>query len=1345
MISVGRNVVRLSFFAKLALLVSWGTIISLAAPRSKADPKQEAFENLFGEAAQLDPKMIAEVKKLPPKQKLLVDIDGDGKSDEAWFIDDSYRHTIRPILIKVIDEDGDLDTQGPDRDSDLYIVDWYADGKVDYALDYVDTDGDGDMDQWGFFWWKGPDIYFGQQVLAVVWKLDMGDHNIGWWDVNWRYYQDICQYRCGLFGDAWSASFRLPSGAKVWRSVFENPFAFYDPDRDGASEVVVRFSGAMEGPGSLRYSFDADRDAWGRRVYDYDFSITALAKGAQAKAGEALPSGRFKLPENVTISLSIRGIPTERTLSWEKAQQFVRNGPWVKACLTWDEINANTEWNVDRDPHERWEGVIVQGSDKFPQIGGPPCGKRNKRNEVVENPAKPLQLYYDSTDHRLHLLGRGPAVGWLWVDWNLDGSTDAVYNYFDDNGDGVFDRREIDLNADGKAEFLWSMQGSTGRRIPLDYEALSSFYVRVLQEVLSESQIFIRVAKAALGSRLIGPDPVEAFFLTKISAWHPETKLGQRVRSTPAGARYYVDLLRDRLFYRLKQAFGREKVWPHIEKEYARGRYREAARLLGRNLPIEVRPRPPESFRWYTRRLSIKIDNKGGPRRENWPVVLRIRDLRRTAKDFNPQNCALVAPKPWIDWLEIPHQVDQIDPMVGPELSFLVDLPENGEATYYLYWLPTGKAEKRFERRTGAARWESNVGWESTYVAYRSYTGHFDFFGKQQYTFDKQADPRYTYGRKVDWLIYPLKEGINYHKESEWGMDALLIGDSAGVGGLTLYLGGKDYPLYGAAEDRNLAFSQRVLFQGPIRSAVEININGISPDTPHASLRLVCVIYAEREESEIRAEMNPALQGALLAPGVTRLVRERVFFDEKLGCFGSWGWQDDEIGNVGLGIIVPPERLHGFIECPLERRVCCSIGGKKLRYWIIARWAKGYRFSIAPTIQNWKRDLTELAWKLHNSPQISLSPPEKVLPVRPKRVILFLIDGLHWQAPERLGLSNFQALVERGASFAQAWTVPPAHPKSGEWAQIHNCSLPNPVMLAGTVFLSKDHKMVQHVFGPETAHVNNCPGAYRTLNRGFTYIHAKTASDRWAIDQAIKLLREEPVSFLRIHLQDTGIAGYNCRIAEEGKPFRKNIWGLGSPYVEKAKEADRLLGEFVNALKDLGLYQDTLLIVASDHGQAKEGWHPPDEPESAITPLVFVGPGIKAGERFPYAEHIDIVPTICYIMGKKLPNKNGGCGRVLTEILVGGKPVGRARPQYLKALNETLREYKVLVGLSANAAKTNTHVAEALRKAQEEILDTEKFLRWKEAGGLAELIEHNRRVMKRLREALSVLKKQSVK
>ncbi|NLE57858.1 MAG: hypothetical protein GX616_05820, partial [Planctomycetes bacterium] len=168
----------------MCMLAAFSSSVALADD----DPKQALFERVFGNAVKLDPETVARVKKLPPGERIYLDRDGDGRHDEVWFIDTARRHqdSHRPILVRVIDEDGDLDAhKGPDLDSDLYVVDWHADGTVDVVLDYQDDDGDGDVDEMAFYFGRG-------KALGVWWGRDNGDDNLLWYDVDYTYYQGLC-------------------------------------------------------------------------------------------------------------------------------------------------------------------------------------------------------------------------------------------------------------------------------------------------------------------------------------------------------------------------------------------------------------------------------------------------------------------------------------------------------------------------------------------------------------------------------------------------------------------------------------------------------------------------------------------------------------------------------------------------------------------------------------------------------------------------------------------------------------------------------------------------------------------------------------------------------------------------------------------------------------------------------------------------------------------------------------------------------------------------------------------------------------------------------------------------
>ena len=948
--------------ALLVLLAS----VSHGQSADEPDVKHQLLERAFGHATQLDPATIEKVKALPPGERLWIDTDGDGTNDEVWYIDAALRH--RPqttlLLVRAVDEDGDLDEhKGPDLDSDLYVGDWGADGTVDAIVDYQDNDGDDDVDEMGIFWYAEKFPGIDRPAILVFWSRDDGDDNLLWYDIALTYRQHACQYRSHFNGDEVFATFALPADLDHWVPLHENPFVFYDPDGDGVSEVVMRWAGFTDAIKTLRYSFDADDDAGGERVHDYDFSITALApSGSEAD---------LTVPDEFTTSATLRGIPTKRFLDPKHAESFAARAPWAKTLLTWDEMNANTAGDLEYDPNERWEGVINNGSENFPRVGAPASSPFNKRNEVCLDPTAPLKLYYDPTDRRLHL--KGATEGWLEIDYDLDGEADARVACLDDDKDGVFDRRRLDLDLDGEVDFDWKMNGSGAREFDLEFEAISTFYKQLLASVLSDSQEFIDVARLALSLPSGEPtiDPAERFFLTELESrvtpkgrLYPVRRIGKQMRKTPAAARLYVDLVRDRLLLSLKQQFGQKPAWQRIESLYAAGDYTGAAEIVAQEfLPSDVRPNP-KVFRAFTHRVPILIDNTGGPLREHWPVTIRLADIQAVAADFNQQNCAVVAPDRWLDWRQVPHQIDELDAEVGPQLSFLIEAGPEASATWYVYYAPTGKSDEVFAPNTDTIDdwYPPNIGWESDRIAYRTYWGQFDFFGKMG-----------------NGLVFDGFEDKAYHDEKEWGIDALLVGASSGLGGLTLYLDDRAYPVQNHNGTSDMTFETRVLASGPVRSAVEIVARNVVPTRPEPAVRTRCLIYAERQETEIRVSVDNDGREVVIAPGFVKLARETTFDRSRDGYFGSWGLQSPVIGEIGMGLIAPPKTFEAVADEPSERRIKYrTTDGGKFRYWLIADWRRGRQFPVAPTAEDWRKQLHDLSKLLLNEPGIAIGAPESV-------------------------------------------------------------------------------------------------------------------------------------------------------------------------------------------------------------------------------------------------------------------------------------------------------------------------------------------------------------------------------
>ena len=85
------------------------------------------------------------------------------------------------------------------------------------------------------------------------------------------------------------------------------------------------------------------------------------------------------------------------------------------------------------------------------------------------------------------------------------------------------------------------------------------------------------------------------------------------------------------------------------------------------------------------------------------------------------------------------------------------------------------------------------------------------------------------------------------------------------------------------------------------------------------------------------------------------------------------------IGEIGMGLIAPPKTLEAVADEPSERRIKYrTIDGGELRYWLIADWRRGRQFPVAPTAEDWRKQLHNLSMLLLHEPGITIGSPKSV-------------------------------------------------------------------------------------------------------------------------------------------------------------------------------------------------------------------------------------------------------------------------------------------------------------------------------------------------------------------------------
>ena len=364
---------------------------------------------------------------------------------------------------------------------------------------------------------------------------------------------------------------------------------------------------------------------------------------------------------------------------------------------------------------------------------------------------------------------------------------------------------------------------------------------------------------------------------------------------------------------------------------------------------------------------------------------------------------------------------------------------------------------------------------------------------------------------------------------------------------------------------------------------------------------------------------------------------------------------------------------------------------------------------------------------------------------KPARVILFMIDGLHWKAPEKLNMPVLNALIQEGTYIQKSYMIIPHHPTIGDYSKFNSCSFPNPMLHEGTIFIRPENKMIQEKISPkaQTAFIVNT-SAYRSVGRGFsTCIMDESLTDAQVVGQAMDLLKSQDVRFMRIHLQTSGIMGETVAMHSAGKPYSKNIFGSGSPYIDAIENADKLLGQFIDYLKKSGKWENTVLIVTSDHGQSNVGWHPMLDEDSWSTPMVFAGNGIARGRKLSYFEHTDLAPTIAWLLGVNAPNNDGGAGKPVKEIMAECDASHYNPPMYIKTINQQIKSYSILNARMVLAAEKDNYISNIIASLANENLTPEPFYHqdritdWYKAGSIEHLIEANQKILDKMQTLLN--------
>ena len=269
-----------------------------------------------------------------------------------------------------------------------------------------------------------------------------------------------------------------------------------------------------------------------------------------------------------------------------------------------------------------------------------------------------------------------------------------------------------------------------------------------------------------------------------------------------------------------------------------------------------------------------------------------------------------------------------------------------------------------------------------------------------------------------------------------------------------------------------------------------------------------------------------------------------------------------------------------------------------------------------------------------------------------KHVVFIGMDGWGAYCMEKADMPNVKSMMENGSYTLQKRSVLPSS-SAANWASMYMGA--GPELHGYTTWGSQTPDLPPRVLG-EDGMFPNVFALLREKNPeaeignlyewgGMRYVcdttamsldyHSTGVSGVNLTEQAIKYIKEKKPLFVNIVFDQPDGVGHAV--------------GHDTPeYYAKVHELDGYVGEIVQAVKDAGIYDETIFVLSSDHGGTNMG-HGGKTMQEMESPFIICGKGIKKGHVIENSMmQFDIAPTLAEIFDLEVPQV--WIGRPMMEV-----------------------------------------------------------------------------------------------
>lgn len=263
----------------------------------------------------------------------------------------------------------------------------------------------------------------------------------------------------------------------------------------------------------------------------------------------------------------------------------------------------------------------------------------------------------------------------------------------------------------------------------------------------------------------------------------------------------------------------------------------------------------------------------------------------------------------------------------------------------------------------------------------------------------------------------------------------------------------------------------------------------------------------------------------------------------------------------------------------------------------------------------------------------------------PKHVVLVGFDGLsaHAVKSDKAKMPVFKKLMEQGAGTLENRSVLPSS-SAVNWASMFMGA--GPELHGYTEWGSAKPDLPSRVLTDN----GMFPDIYYLLRKARPEAELGFIYEWGGMRNLVDTLSVSYLKSLALSAENTeqAVADVTTYIKEKKPVFCSVIFGepdgVGHgvgwetpEYFAMLSHLDQALGKIVQAVDDAGMMDETVFILAADHGGIHTG-HGGKTMEEMQTAIVFSGKGVKAGYRIPESTMVfDIAGTVAWLFGLDTP------------------------------------------------------------------------------------------------------------